>query len=99
MTIRKSIEKMPSPEKIRAFLSSQLGPCPVTRMKHLTELPVSQLRCYLASLAKDGELVASHDKFGRWQYGLPIQIEGLADVYAPTLPAEYTSRVVHGMLS
>ena len=101
MTRRKNDNRIPGNDEIRAFLAEHGGPAPASAIHAALCAGVQPVlfRAHCNRLAEAGELIRSHDATGRNQYGLPHQIEGLADVYAPRLPAEYTSRIVHGVLS
>ena len=101
MTRRKSTDKIPGIDEIHAMLEGYGGPAPASWICSVlcpTVQPVL-FRAHLNRLAEAGKLIRSHDATGRNQYGLPHQVEGLTDVYAPRLPAEYTSRIVRGVLS
>ena len=101
MSRRKSKEHIPGIEDIHAFLEEHGGPAPASYLcKSLcpTVQPVL-FRSHCTRLAEAGELVASHDSTGRWQYGLPHVATDLAAIYAPRLPDEYHSRIIRGVLS
>ena len=101
MSRPKNRDQCASVELIYAFLRSNNGPAAASAIQAALCVGVQPVlfRSHCTRLAEAGELVASHDSTGRWQYGLPHVATDLAAIYAPRLPDEYHSRIIRGVLS
>ena len=99
VVVRKRVDDtiLPTVEKLEAFL--QCGPVTVTEMRlHWRNVNALYLRAYLIRRVAAGKLIEVMNDHGNVKlYGLPQgHVNGLIELYAPTLPTEYTSSIVDG---
>ena len=87
---------LPTVDKIEAIL--QCGPVTISEIRMHFKVHPLALRAYLIRLVEDGKIIEVMRYHGNVKlYGLPIcESNGLIAIYAPTLPTEYTSRVIDG---
>ena len=83
---------LPTVEQIESLL--QCGPVTISELRMKFAVHPLALRPYLILLVASGKIVESLNSNDIKQYGLPGGGGGLIDLYAPTLPTEYTSRIV-----